>query len=203
MKAICYARVSTQDQGESGLGLESQQTALETVAKMRGWEATHTHDIASGKSMRRPQLAAALETLRRGDAGVLVVSKLDRLSRSVADFTDMLARAKREGWSIAALDIGVDTSTPNGKLMAQIMMAMAEWEREMIGARTRDALAAAKVRGSKLGRPRNVTDSTVTLVSSLRAAGWSYGKIAGELTRLGVPTSQGGKWHASTVRGLG
>lgn len=202
---IAYRRVSTQDQGESGLGLDSQRAVIDAEAMRRGWDdVTHFVDVASGKSTnRRPQLSAALAALGTGRAGVLVVSKLDRLSRSLLDFAAIMAQAQREGWSIVALDIGVDTATINGELVANIIMSLAQWERRIIGQRTKDALGVVKGRGVKLGRPTTVTRDAVAIVAAMRGAGSSLRDVADALNRASVPTAQGGaRWYASTVRAV-
>jgi DNA invertase Pin-like site-specific DNA recombinase len=203
MRVIAYRRVSTDQQGESGAGLEAQASALDAEVERRGWDLVETYtDVASGKSMRkRDELATALERMAAGDADLLMVAKLDRLSRSLLDFAQLMALAQREGWGIVALDIGVDTSSVNGELMAHIIMALAQWERRIIGQRTKDALAIVKGRGVKLGRPTLVDDSTVQLIGILRAEGKSYRAIADVLNRQLVPTAQGGLlWYASTVK---
>lgn len=202
MKAVGYCRVSTDQQGESGAGLEAQEQVIRSEAQRRGWELTLHTDIGSGKSLRRrPQLQVALEQLRDGGAEVLVVAKLDRLSRSMLDFAGLMATARDQGWALTALDLGVDTSTPNGKLVANIIMAMAEWERELIGQRTKAALGAVKARGVVLGRPSNVDEGTVALIRTLHDAGRGYHSIAKILNESQVPTAQGGKqWYPATVR---
>lgn len=201
--AIGYCRVSTDQQGESGVGLQAQKRAIHLEVERRGWAfQTMFTDVASGKSLRRRgDLATALEVMADGEADLLVVAKLDRLSRSLLDFADLMARAQREGWGIVALDIGVDTSTINGELVASIIMALAQWERRIIGQRTKDALGVVKDRGVVLGRPVMMDPATVTLMRLLRSNGRSYGAIAKMLNNEGVPTAQGGaKWYASTVR---
>lgn len=206
MRAVGYARVSTDEQGDSGLGLDAQQTSIELEAKRRGFELVEPIyvDVASGKSMkRRPQMAAALQALDAGDADVLVVAKLDRLARSVPDFSSMLERARVKGWALDVVDLGVDTTTPNGKMIAQILMVLAEWEREIIGDRTKGALAAAKRNGAVLGRPSNVSEDTLGMIRTLRHGGRSYGAIARILNEATVPTAQGGKqWHPATVKNV-
>lgn len=204
MQAIGYVRVSTEEQGDSGLGLSSQKSTIQLEVQRRGWEfVTMYGDVASGKSMRgRKDFGHALEALATGEADVLVVAKLDRLSRSVSDFAAILAKSQVEGWALNICDLGVDTTTPSGKMVAQIMMVLAEWEREMIGDRTKRALDAARARGQKLGRPRNVAPETLRLIRILRESGKSYQAIADALTREGVATAQGGTWHAATVRKL-
>lgn len=204
MRAIGYCRVSTDEQGESGLGLEWQHSVIEDEIRRRGWQLEHVYtDVASGKSLRRRHdMQAALAVLALGGADVLVVAKLDRLSRSVSDFAEILAQSQEQGWALDVCDLGVDTTTPSGKMVAQIMMVLAEWEREMIGDRTRNALVMAKARGAKLGRPSGVDDDTRRLIRMLRRQGLSWAKVATALELEGVPTGQGGRWHAATARRL-
>lgn len=204
MQAIGYVRVSTEEQGDSGLGLADQKATIQREVERRGWEfVTMYGDVASGKSLRgRKDFGHALEVLADGEADVLVVAKLDRLSRSVSDFAAILAQSQREGWALDICDLGVDTTTPSGKMVAQVMMVLAEWEREMIGDRTKRALEAARARGQKLGRRSNVDPETLRLIRVLRDAGKSYGAIAAALENEGIPTAQGGKWHAATIRKL-
>jgi DNA invertase Pin-like site-specific DNA recombinase len=115
-----------------------------------------------------------------------------------------MARAKRESWSIVALDIGVDTSTLNGELVANIIMSLAQWERQLIGQRVRAALDIAVDRGTKLGRPTGVGSDTIASIVRQRAElGRSYQAIADALNEAGIPTPQGGaSWRRSTIRHL-
>lgn len=204
MRAVGYIRVSTDAQGERGYGLDAQRALIKEEAERRGWELLEVYvDIASGKSTRsRPQYGDMLRALGVGEADVLIVAKLDRLSRSLVDFAQLMATAQKQKWSINALDIGVDTSSINGELIAHIIMALAQWERRIIGQRTTAALAQAKARGTKVGRPSKVSDETVRLIRILRESGHSWGKIADALTDEGIVTGQGGKWHPATVRKL-
>lgn len=202
LTAIGYCRVSTDEQGDSGLGLAAQKQVIQAEVLRRGWTFdTMYGDVASGKSLRgRSDFGLALRELAAGHADVLVVAKLDRLSRSVSDFAAILAQSQGEGWALDICDLGVDTTTPSGKMVAQIMMVLAEWEREMIGDRTRAALRAARDRGTRLGRPSHVTADTVRLIRVLRDSGRSWAAIAEALTHEGIPTAQGGRWHAATIR---
>lgn len=202
MRALGYCRVSTTEQGDSKAGLEAQERAIRDEVERRGWELVDLRsDVASGKSLRhRPKLGQTLRDLQAGKADALVVAKLDRLSRSVLDFASVMETSQQEKWSLVVLDLGVDTTTTNGKLIAHIMIALAQWERELIGDRTRTALKAVKARGTRLGRPPGVTDETRRLIRTLRLSGMSWQRIAEMLTHEGIPTSQGGQWHAATVR---
>lgn len=204
MRAIGYCRVSTEEQGDSKAGLESQEATIRAEVAHRGWELIDLRsDVASGKSMRRrDELGRTLRDLRDGRADALVVAKLDRLSRSVLDFAGIMETASLEGWSVVVLDLSVDTTTTNGKLIAHIMIALAQWERELIGDRTKAALVAVRARGTKLGRPRGVDDETLRLIRILRDGGKSYAAIARALDAEGIPTAQGGRWHSATIRKL-
>ena len=101
-------------------------------------------------------LSEALRTIEGGEADALVVAKLDRLSRSLIDFAGLIERSRRRGWAIVVLDLGVDTTTPVGELVANVMAAVAQWERRAIGQRTREALAVRRAQGVRLGRPRAI-----------------------------------------------
>jgi DNA invertase Pin-like site-specific DNA recombinase len=203
-RAVGYLRVSTDEQADSGAGLSAQRTTIEAEADRRDWTliAVEVDAGASGKSLAgRPNLAAALDAVSSGRADVLVVAKLDRLSRSLLDFAALMARSQQEGWSLVALDLGVDTSTPAGEFMAAVMASAAQWERRIIGQRTRDALAAKRAQGVRLGRPSTIPADVSNEIKQHRAAGMTIRAIADRLTADGVPTTAGGKrWSASTVQ---
>ncbi|MCU1416791.1 MAG: recombinase [Schumannella sp.] len=154
---VGYLRVSTEEQANSGLGLEAQRDTIQRYADAHGWDVLwYVDEGLSAKSLARPQLQAALARLhvipKRRDLDVIVVAKLDRLSRSVHDFSGLLKLAATRKWALVAIDLGVDTSTPTGKLIANVMMSVAEWEREVIGERTSAAMQAAKRQGRHMGR---------------------------------------------------
>lgn len=134
-----------------------------------------------------------------GEAGTLIVAKLDRLSRSLLDFSAVMERSRRRGWALVALDLGVDTTAPSGEMMANVLAVFAQFERRLIGQRTKDALAQKRASGVTLGRPRTVGDVTAARIQRLRRSGVTYAAIADRLARDGVPAGRGGRWHASTV----
>jgi DNA invertase Pin-like site-specific DNA recombinase len=150
----------------------------------------------------RPGLAYALDLLARGRADALAVTKLDRLARSVADFAGLLERSQAEGWSLAVLEMDVDTGTATGRLIANVVSAIAEFEAHIIAERTREALAVKQRQGLRLGRPSTLPASVLERITARRQAGASLKAIADELNADQVPTSQGGRWHPSTVRYL-
>jgi DNA invertase Pin-like site-specific DNA recombinase len=157
-------------------------------------------DGFSGASKDRPALQEALQGLQDGAYEMLVSAKLDRLSRSVVHLGSLLEQAEKEGWALVLLDFDVDTSKPTGRLVAHVLAAVAEFERQRIRERTREALAAVKAQGTRLGRPRQLPDDIVTRVEFNRKAGWTLARIADDLNDDGVPTAQGGRqWWPSTV----
>jgi DNA invertase Pin-like site-specific DNA recombinase len=203
-KVIGYARVSTDEQRANGVSLDAQRQAIEDECERRGWELLRIEtDALSGKTTKRPGLQAALEACRSGEAGGIVVMKLDRLTRSIIDFGRLLEEAldRRRGFNIVALDLGVDLSTPGGELVGNVMASVAQWERRAIGQRTKDALAIKREQGVQLGRPRTMPASVRRRIQRERKHGKSLSAIAAGLNASRVPTAHGGaRWHASTVR---
>lgn len=200
LKVIGYIRVSTSKQD---IGPEVQRAALEAEADRNGWALTiRREDAASGKSLKnRPILASALADLKAGTYEALAVSKLDRLSRSVADFAGMLETANRQRWALVCLDLGIDTSTITGAAMAQVTCTFAEMERKKIAERTRDGMAKIKATSGKhMGRRSALPMATVERIVSEHKKGNSLTGIARSLNEASVPTAAGGKWYASTVR---
>jgi DNA invertase Pin-like site-specific DNA recombinase len=155
----------------------------------------------SAKDLRRPGIRVALETLEGGDARGLVVAKLDRLSRSMLDFTGLMAKAQKQGWALVALDCAVDTTTPAGEAMANVLATFAQFERRLISQRTREALAVKRSQGVRLGRPPALSPELRHRIQRMRKSGKSYPVIAEALNREGVPTAHGGqRWYPATVR---
>lgn len=204
MNVVAYLRVSTDEQAASGLGMEAQRAKIEDEATRKGWHVTWCVDEGvSGKATNRPGLTEALRLLATGKAEALVVAKMDRLARSVLQASDVLETARKQKWSVVILDLGMDLATPHGKAMAQMLAVFAELEREMIAQRTREALAAAKARGQRLGRPRATTDAVVAQAVALSGSGLTVTQVARALTDAAVPTTRGAAtWRASTVRRL-
>jgi len=200
--AVAYTRVSTAEQAELGAGLDAQAAAVIDYCSRRGLSLaeTFTDRGLSGRSLDRPALREALKTLDDGRANVLVVSKVDRLSRSVLDFSGLLARAEQHGWKIVALDLGVDMTTPSGEMLAAVVAAVAQYERRLIGQRTREALAARRASGVKLGRPRELPAEVAHRIRASRSQGLTLQAIADGLNRDGVSTPTGRLWSPALVR---
>jgi len=202
--ALAYVRVSTVEQAAEGASLDAQRAALTAEAERRGWDVEVVADEGySAKSLNRPALAAALARLDAGEAEALLSIRLDRVSRSVADFAGLLARAKRRGWRIVLLSPNLDTEDAAGKFTAHVLAAAAEYERDLIGARTREGMMQRKAEGVHIGRPRALPDAVLERIAADRASGLSLAKVAAGLNADGVPTAHGGRaWHASTVNAV-
>jgi len=203
VRLIAYYRVSTDRQGESGLGLEAQKVAVRAHAALSGAEIVReVVEVASAKNVHgRALLSDALEAVRAGEAEGLIAAKLDRISRSSLDFATILDDARRHGWTLVVIDIGLDLSTPMGEAMAGMASVFAQLERRTIGERTRVALDAARARGVVLGRPVSVAPGTVDRILELRGQGLTFAAIAKVLNTAGVPASRDGRqWWPSTVR---
>jgi DNA invertase Pin-like site-specific DNA recombinase len=199
-----YARVSLSEQAANGYGLASQDATIREECSRRGWTLLDLiHDEgASGRDTDRPGLKRALRRIADGEATGLVVSKLDRLSRSVVDFGMLLDWFDQAGATLVALDLGVDTSTPGGRLVANVFASVAEWERETIGARTRDGLIAARAKGRRISRPAVAdTPKLKRRIERMRARGMTLQAIADKLNAEGVPTLRGApRWRPSSVQ---
>lgn len=215
MQFITYLRVSTQRQGQSGLGLEAQRAAVLDYVSGKGQIAAEFVEVESGKRSDRPQLAAALAAAKRQGA-VLLIAKLDRLARNVAFIANLL----ESGVEIAAADM-----PEANRFLLHVMAAVAEHEAQAISERTRAALAAAKARGVKLGwsmpdrkeeqrqasrkgAAKNAQNAcmhasnVLPIIRQLAAGGASLRQIADGLNARGVKTARGGLWYAGTVRNI-
>ena len=215
--AVAYLRVSSEQQGKSGLGLDAQRQAVERFAAEHGFAIVETYaEVETGKGAdaldRRPQLAAALRRAKAERCPV-IVAKLDRLSRDVAFVSGLMAQ--RVPFIVAELGPDVDP------FMLHVYAALAEKERAMISVRTRDALAAAKARGVRLGNRTNLDEATrrsaevrsaaadrhaanvLPIIDEIRRGGAaSLRQVAAALTARGVRTPRGGAWTAAAVKNV-
>lgn len=198
---LAYVRVSTDEQADSGAGLEAQRTAITAEAVRRGWldRLVWIEDAGvSAATLDRPGIREALSLLDSGQASVLVAAKIDRLSRSILDFASLTDRAEKDGWSLVALDAGLDMTTAAGKMMAGVLSVFAAYERDLIAERTRKALATRKAQGRAVSGPGLSTDVRSRL-AVMRSEGLTYTAIADRLNTEGVPTARRGRWYPSTV----
>jgi DNA invertase Pin-like site-specific DNA recombinase len=202
--AVGLVRVSTEEQANSGLGLAAQRVAIAAEIDRRGWtlaEIFEDRGVTGGRMDGRAGLAAALAFLKAKQAEILIVSKLDRLSRSVGDLAHILALASRQKWALVALDVGIDTTSPSGEAMAFVLGTFSQMERRLIGQRTKEALLQAKARGVQLGSPIAVPPEVEARIVRRRYEGATLQTIADELTGEGIPTPRkGSEWRHATIR---
>lgn len=205
-KCVGYVRVSSEKQADSQLSLKAQKAAIQAECERRSWIlVTILEDAAvSGKSTeKRPGLEAARGMLRAGAAECLIVSKLDRLSRSVVDFGKLIEEAQSEHWSLVVLDQQLDMTTANGRMVAGVLMQFAQFERELASERTKAALQQKRAEGVKLGRNVSTPPRVVARIRREHDNGKSLRAIAAGLNDDAIPTAQGGAaWHASTVKAI-
>lgn len=201
---VAYTRVSTSEQADSGAGLAAQEAAIRAEVERRGWALVRVYTDAgvSGASLdKRPALTEARNAIASGEADTLMVAKIDRLSRSLADYAGLISRSLREGWHLVALNL--DLTTSHGRAMAGMLAVFSELEREMTGTRTREALAAKRARGVRFGRKVKLSAEVRHRIGAEREAGATLAAIAENLNSDGVPTAQGGaSWYPSTVRAV-
>lgn len=176
MRAAIYARVST----NNGQDPQMQTRELREYCERRGWTITEYVDAGvSGSKERRPQLDLLMADCRRRRVDAVIVYRYDRFARSLRHLVNALEEFRSLGIDFISLHEGVDTSTPNGRLVFGIFATIAEFERELIRDRVRSGLRNAKAKGKKLGRPSIVVDSA--LVAQLRAQGASWRAISVQL----------------------
>jgi DNA invertase Pin-like site-specific DNA recombinase len=182
IRAALYGRVSTAEQHP-----EAQLLPLRAHATARGWTATEIVDHGvSGAKAARPALDALLSAVRRREVDAVVVSKLDRLARSVRHLTELAAEFQALGVALVVLDQGIDTSTPAGRLLFHVLGSIAEFERDLIRERTLAGIAAARRRGAVPGRPAALQGRTLTRAQRLASKGRGIREIA---RTLGVSPS--------------
>jgi len=229
-KAAIYLRCSTEEQGESGLGLEAQEAKCRELCERKHWEVVGIHadpDISGRKPVeKRPGLTAALSTVEGQPGVILVANDLSRLARNVMMALSILDESFGRGVPFAsASQADLDTSSPIGRAVLTVVAAFAQLEAEEGGKRTRAALQAAKARGVKLGSPtmieslrptgrlnrrgrmtyeRYVDPGKLRLVQQVRehyrASDFSLAKFAEWLNQSGIASPTGKKWHERTVR---
>jgi site-specific DNA recombinase len=220
MRVILYCRVSTADQADYGVSLEAQAAKLTAYADLYDLTIVDTVTDAgeSAKSLNRPGIQHALAMLRRGEADGLVVGKLDRLTRNVADWQALISGyfGERAGKQLFSVADSIDTRTAAGRLVLNVLLSVAQWERETNCERTREALQHKISKGERCGKVRygyNLADDGKTLVANsaeqtaittmvqLRNAGHTLRQIAAELTERGIPTKESGNaWSYAAVR---
>jgi DNA invertase Pin-like site-specific DNA recombinase len=226
MRVVGYVRVSTEEQSRDGVSLKAQRAKLAGYAELYELRLVRIIEDPgeSAKSLKRPGLQELLALLRKGEADGLVIAKLDRLTRSIADWQTLIdgyfGERSRDGKQLFSVGDSIDTRTAAGRLVLNVLLSVAQWEREAIDERTRDALQHKIRQGERVGRVlygfdlaadgktlvRNAHEQAVIGdILVLRLEGRTLRQIAAELTARGVPTKNGGhQWgHTAVARIVG
>ncbi|MGB2924425.1 MAG: recombinase family protein [Limnothrix sp.] len=216
MKAVGYIRVSTEEQANHGVSLDAQKAKLEAYASLYDIELIEIVIDAgvSAKTLNRDGLQRALGMLDVGECEAMVIVKLDRLTRSVRDLDALLENYFADKFSLMSVGEQIDTRTASGRLVLNVLMSVAQWEREAIGERTSAALQHKKSQGEYIGGAGfgyTVTDAklkktkefkTVELIEKMRGDGKTLTAIANHLNSENIKTARGGKWYAMTVSNI-
>ena len=216
MKAIGYARVSTDKQAGKGCSLEAQEE------KIRAMAVVHSADLRdvivdggeSAKSLQRPGMQRLLGLVENKKVDAVVVAKLDRLTRSVKDLCALLELFEKRGVALISVAESLDTGSAAGRLVITIMAAVSQWERETIGERTRDALSHKRSKCERVGNiqfgyrlapdgvhvePDEAEQEAIATIRGLRASGRTLRQIARDLNQQGRRTRRGSEWRLESV----
>jgi len=215
--ALGYIRVSTSEQAKDGVSLEVQKEQLESYAKLYDIELVDivADEGASGKSLRRDGLETVLDRMEQGETDAILVYKLDRLTRSVADLGALIEKYFKDKYRLLSVQDQIDTASANGRFVLNLLGSVSQWEREVISERTTAALQHKKeLKVVYNHNPLGYTDEggqlieideemlIVTEILNMRNTGLSYRSIANDLNERGIVGKRGGKYFASTIRNV-
>lgn len=216
MKTIGYVRVSTDKQADRGVSLEAQAEKIRAMAVVHSAEL---QDIIvdggeSAKSLNRPGMARLLALVDAREVQVVIIAKLDRLTRSVKDLCTLLERFERRGVALVSVAESLDTGSAAGRLVLNIMTAVSQWEREAIGERTRDAMSHKRSNGERVGNiqfgyrlgadgkhlePDPAEQAVLGEIRNLRRNGHTLRGIAAALNHRALRTRRGSAWRLEHV----
>jgi DNA invertase Pin-like site-specific DNA recombinase len=216
MVAIGYVRVSTEQQADGGISLEAQAHKVRAMATVQGAELLDVVVDAgeSAKSLQRPGMARILRLVDAGAIDTVIIAKLDRLTRSVADLAELLKRFEKRAVSLVSVADSLDTRSAAGRLVLNIMVSVSQWEREAIGERTKDALDHKRRDGMRIGTIpygwalgpdrsslvlAQCEQAVIAEISAMAADGASTRKIAADLNSQGYTTRSGSPWRFQYV----
>jgi DNA invertase Pin-like site-specific DNA recombinase len=216
MQTIGYVRVSTEKQADFGVSLEAQSERVRAMAVVKGLAIDELIVDAgeSAKSLSRPGMARLLTLVNGGNVGTVIIPKLDRLTRSVADLAELLKLFERRNVALVSVADSLDTQSAAGRLVLNIMVSVSQWEREAIGERTREAMRHKRNQGQRVGtipfgsrlstdgqrlEPELSEQAVLRQMRCLQHDGRSTREIAAELNRCGFRTRRGTPWRFQYV----
>lgn len=218
--ALAYLRVSSEEQADSGLGLDAQRERIRAYCTMKVLTLAGTFEdpgVSGGKPLAARPSGAKLLAAARKAGSVVVVAKLDRLFRSVADAAGTIAEFERRGIQLVSIAEGFDMTSIYGRAMAQMASVFAELERGMIRERTKSALGVKRARGERISRhapygwdfgpegemAENAGEQeTLATMRQLAQDGLGFESIAEQLNGLGIRPKRAQSWARATVRGI-
>lgn len=214
LRVVGYTRVSTEEQAKSGLGMEAQEKKIRAYAELFDLDlvAIIADEGISGKTMNRPGLHEVCDLLERKDVQGVIVAKLDRLTRSVSDL-GIMVKTLFEKAELFSVSEQVDTRSAAGRLVLNVLVSVAQWERETICERTKDALESKKARNEKTGgytpfgksevegklENNAAEQEIIAIINEKRASGYTLKAIAEFLNAEGIPTKNGKEWGITQV----
>src|ERR1700680_2534674 len=216
MRAIGYARVSTDKKADRGVSLDAQTEKIRAMALVHDAELIDIIVEAgeSAKSLNSPGMQRLLALIDSGEVQTVIVAKLDRLTRSVKDLCELLARFERRQVALISVAESLDTGSAAGRLVLNIMTAVSQWEREAIGERTRDAMSHKRTNGERVGNiqfgyqlaadgkhlePEPAEQEVLDEIRRLRQSGHTLRGIAAALNHRGHRTRRGSAWRLEHV----
>jgi site-specific DNA recombinase len=201
MQVLGYARVSTVEQADHGVSLDAQTAKLQAYALVKDWTLVEVirDEGASAKNLQREGLTRLLGLVERRQVEAVLIAKLDRLTRSVSDLDKLVRLFDKAGVALVSLQESLDVTTATGRLMMNLLASVSQWEREVIGERTREALQHLKAQGKRYCHTVYNDAAIIDRTHHLRAAGVSYAAIAEHLNNAGVPTALGRRWEAMSA----
>lgn len=211
---VGYCRVSTKEQGSDGCSLVLQEQKVRAYCELHDLgEPEIMADVASGKDLERPAMAELVQLCAAGKVEAVVIYKLDRLTRSVRDLDHLVNAVFNGRVALHSVSETLNTANAAGRMVMNILATVSQWERELIGERTSDALLGKVARGERVGAAPlgyrsgsgaltmdDEEQATVRRIFDLRQSGLSMRRIADALNQDEVPTKRGGRWHQQTVR---
>lgn len=216
-KTIAYVRVSTEKQAGEGVSLEAQQQKAAAYASLYDLEIVETIVDAgvSAKTLDRPGLQKALAMIKAGQAQALLVTKLDRLTRSVGDLGRLIEdHFSAGGAELMSVSEQIDTRSANGRLTLNVLMSVSQWEREVIGERTSEAMRHMQAQGQYIGGGApygyrlvdgeqvvdDIEQAVISEARELRASGLSLAKVAAELDKRGFRARNDKRFAAQQIK---
>jgi len=223
MNVIGYARVSTEDQAREGVSIESQIEKITAYCVAKDWDLINVYvdEGVSAQTLNRPGIQEIITSFssksksNHASIDAIIVYKLDRLTRSVVDLNRLLDLFDKHDVALVSLVESLDATSASGRLMLNLLASVSQWEREIIGERTRDVMAYLKANSKIYSRPvfgysfdegnnQLIEDEqeqhVIATIQQLRRNGLSYRAIVRKLNADGIPTKRGGRWQMNTVR---